>query len=61
MKWVPRFGVLASPTNAVRFARCTGADYLYAPGVPKPEHIAALVQAVSPKPLNVVMSAPDLT
>jgi 2-methylisocitrate lyase-like PEP mutase family enzyme len=38
-----------------------GADCLYAPGVQKPEDIAALVRAVSPKPLNVVMSAPGLT
>src|SRR5580704_3785245 len=38
-----------------------GADCLYAPGVQKPEDIAALVRAVSPKPLNVVVSAPGLT
>lgn len=38
-----------------------GADCLYAPGVQKPEDIAALVRAVSPKPLNLVMSAPGLT
>jgi 2-methylisocitrate lyase-like PEP mutase family enzyme len=38
-----------------------GADCLYAPGVQKRDDIAALVRAVSPKPLNVVMSAPGLT
>jgi 2-methylisocitrate lyase-like PEP mutase family enzyme len=38
-----------------------GADCLYAPGVQKREDIAALARAVSPKPLNVVMSAPGLT
>jgi 2-methylisocitrate lyase-like PEP mutase family enzyme len=38
-----------------------GADCLYAPGVQKPDDIAALVRAISPKPLNVVMSAPGLT
>jgi 2-methylisocitrate lyase-like PEP mutase family enzyme len=44
----------------VAFAEA-GADCLYAPGVQKPEDITALVRAVSPKPLNVVMSAPGLT
>jgi 2-methylisocitrate lyase-like PEP mutase family enzyme len=33
-----------------------GADVLFAPGVREPEHIRALVQAVEPKPLNVLMS-----
>jgi 2-methylisocitrate lyase-like PEP mutase family enzyme len=44
----------------VAFAEA-GPVCLYAPGVQKREDIAALVQAVSPKPLNVVMSAPGLT
>jgi 2-methylisocitrate lyase-like PEP mutase family enzyme len=35
-----------------------GADCLYAPGVRDPEPIAAIVQAVAPKPVNVLMSAP---
>jgi 2-methylisocitrate lyase-like PEP mutase family enzyme len=35
-----------------------GADCLYAPGVQKKDDIAALVRAVSPKPVNVLMSAP---
>lgn len=35
-----------------------GADCLYAPGVRDPEEIAAIVKAVSPKPVNVLMSAP---
>ena len=34
-----------------------GADVLYAPGVKLPEEIAAVVAAVSPKPVNVLMSA----
>jgi 2-methylisocitrate lyase-like PEP mutase family enzyme len=33
-----------------------GADCLYAPGVSKPEEIEALVKAVSPKPVNVLVS-----
>ena len=36
-----------------------GADCLYAPGVKTPEHIAALVQAVAPKPVNVLIGAPS--
>ncbi|WP_296597481.1 oxaloacetate decarboxylase [Phenylobacterium sp.] len=32
-----------------------GADCLYAPGLRTPEHIAAAVRAVAPKPLNVLM------
>jgi 2-methylisocitrate lyase-like PEP mutase family enzyme len=35
-----------------------GADCLYAPGVRDPEPIAAIVRAVAPKPVNVLMSAP---
>lgn len=35
-----------------------GADCLYAPGVRTREQILALVQAVAPKPLNVVISWP---
>jgi 2-methylisocitrate lyase-like PEP mutase family enzyme len=36
-----------------------GADCLYAPGVRDPDEIAAIVKAVSPKPVNVLMSAPS--
>jgi 2-methylisocitrate lyase-like PEP mutase family enzyme len=32
-----------------------GADCLYAPGVGTPEHIAAIVAAVAPKPVNVLI------
>lgn len=35
-----------------------GADCLYAPGVRKPDEIEAIVKAVSPKPINVLVSAP---
>ena len=34
-----------------------GADVLYAPGPRQPEDIGALVEAVAPKPVNVLMSA----
>lgn len=33
-----------------------GADCLYAPGASKPEDIAVIVKAVSPKPVNVLVS-----
>ncbi len=33
-----------------------GADCLYAPGVTEPEEIAAIVKAVAPKPVNVLVS-----
>lgn len=36
-----------------------GADCLYAPGVSEPEEIATIVRAVSPKPVNVLVSRPD--
>jgi 2-methylisocitrate lyase-like PEP mutase family enzyme len=42
----------------VAFAEA-GADCLFAPGVRDPDEIAALVRAVAPKPLNVLVSAPD--
>jgi 2-methylisocitrate lyase-like PEP mutase family enzyme len=36
-----------------------GADCLYAPGVSNPDEIAAIVKAVAPKPVNVLMSSPS--
>ena len=36
-----------------------GADCLYAPGIRSREHIAAVVAAVAPKPVNVLISAPS--
>jgi len=38
-----------------------GADCLYAPRVITVDHIAALVTAVAPKPLNLLINAPFLT
>jgi 2-methylisocitrate lyase-like PEP mutase family enzyme len=35
-----------------------GADCLYAPGIHKREHVAAIVAAVAPKPVNLLISAP---
>jgi 2-methylisocitrate lyase-like PEP mutase family enzyme len=36
-----------------------GADCLYAPGVTDPREIEEIVKAVSPKPVNVLVSRPD--
>jgi 2-methylisocitrate lyase-like PEP mutase family enzyme len=44
----------------VAFAEA-GADCLFAPGVRAAADIAAMVRAVAPKPLNVLMSKPGLT
>jgi 2-methylisocitrate lyase-like PEP mutase family enzyme len=38
-----------------------GADCLYAPRIEKVEHIAAIVSAVSPKPVNLLINAPFIT
>jgi 2-methylisocitrate lyase-like PEP mutase family enzyme len=38
-----------------------GADCLYAPGVSKPDEIAAIVKAVAPKPVNVLISTHNCT
>jgi len=38
-----------------------GADCLYAPGIRTPEQIAAVVAAVAPKPVNVLVSTPFTT
>jgi 2-methylisocitrate lyase-like PEP mutase family enzyme len=35
-----------------------GADCLYAPGLSKPEQISAVVKAVAPKPVNLLIGAP---
>jgi len=43
----------------LRAYAAVGADCLYAPGVRTPEHIAAVVQAVAPKPVNVLIGAPS--
>jgi 2-methylisocitrate lyase-like PEP mutase family enzyme len=42
----------------VAFAEA-GADCLYAPGLRTPEQISAVVKAVAPKPVNVLVLSPD--
>jgi 2-methylisocitrate lyase-like PEP mutase family enzyme len=51
--------VTAAIDKLVAFADA-GADCLYAPGVAAKADIAAMVRAVAPKPLNVLMSGPGL-
>jgi 2-methylisocitrate lyase-like PEP mutase family enzyme len=60
-------GLLADPDavapaieRLVAFADA-GADCLYAPGVKNRDDIAAMVRAVAPRPLNVLMSGPGLS
>jgi 2-methylisocitrate lyase-like PEP mutase family enzyme len=50
----------AAIDKLVRFADA-GADVLFAPGVRKPDDIAAMVRAVAPRPVNVVMGKPGVT
>jgi 2-methylisocitrate lyase-like PEP mutase family enzyme len=52
--------LVGTPDVEFAIARLTayanaGADCLYAPGLGRPEHIAALVAAVAPKPVNVLI------
>jgi len=52
--------VTAAIGKLVAFAEA-GADCLYAPGVRERTDIAAMVRAVAPKPLNVLMMGPGLS
>jgi 2-methylisocitrate lyase-like PEP mutase family enzyme len=54
------FTAAAAIDRLVAFAQA-GADCLYAPGVRDKQDIAAMVRAVAPKPVNVLMSGPGLT
>jgi 2-methylisocitrate lyase-like PEP mutase family enzyme len=38
-----------------------GADCLFAPGVREPKEIRAMVEALAPKPVNVLVSAPSMS
>src|SRR3954447_10336604 len=38
-----------------------GSDCLYAPGIKSKEHIAAVVKAVAPKPVNLLIGSSDLS
>ena len=55
--WVGREGI-DQVLNRLRAYAAAGADCLYAPGLREPEHIRAIVEAVAPKPVNVLLSGP---
>jgi 2-methylisocitrate lyase-like PEP mutase family enzyme len=55
--WVGREG-FEEVLNRLRAYAAAGADCLYAPGLREPEHIRAIVEAVAPKPVNVLLSGP---
>lgn len=49
---------IAETTRRLKAYADAGADCLYAPGLRTAEQIGAVVQAVAPKPVNVLYSAP---
>lgn len=56
---VGREDIRATIDRLVAFADA-GADCLYAPGVRDPGHIRAIVAAVAPRPVNVLLRGPDM-
>jgi 2-methylisocitrate lyase-like PEP mutase family enzyme len=50
---------LAEAIARLRAYADAGADCLYAPGISTREQIAAVVEAVAPKPVNVLMGGPS--
>lgn len=55
--WVGREGI-DQVIRRLRAYADAGADCLYAPGLREPEQIRAVVEAVAPKPVNVLLSGP---
>ena len=51
-------GTLSAAIDKLMAFAEAGADCLYAPGVTEKDDIAAIVRAVAPKPLNVLMTGP---
>jgi 2-methylisocitrate lyase-like PEP mutase family enzyme len=51
---------LAATIDRLKAYAEAGADVLYAPGVSKPEEIKAIVAAVAPKPVNVILVSPQM-
>src|SRR5204862_6132371 len=52
---------IAETVRRLRAYAEAGADCLYAPRVESTEHIAAIIAAVSPKPVNLLINAPFMT
>lgn len=57
---IGRTGLDATLERLVAYAEA-GADCLYAPGMKNLEEIAAVVKAVAPKPVNVLLLGPDMS
>jgi len=55
--WVGRESI-DQVVSRLRAYAAAGADCLYAPGLREPEHIRAVVEAVAPKSVNVLLSGP---
>jgi 2-methylisocitrate lyase-like PEP mutase family enzyme len=51
---------LAATIQRLRAYSDAGADVLYAPGVSAPAEIKAIVEALSPKPVNVILVNPQM-
>lgn len=56
---IGRTGIDATIERLAAYADA-GADCLYAPGLQDPAHIDAVVAAVAPKPVNVLLFGPDM-
>lgn len=56
---IGRTDIDATLERLAAYARA-GADCLYAPGIQDPAHIEAVVAAVAPKPVNVLLVGPDM-
>lgn len=54
-------GGLTAAIDKLQAFAAAGADCLFAPGVREKSDIAAMVRAVAPKPLNVLVAQPGLT
>lgn len=52
---------IAETVQRLRAYADAGADCLYAPGIKTPEHVIAVVAAVAPKPVNLLINGPFLT
>jgi 2-methylisocitrate lyase-like PEP mutase family enzyme len=50
---------LAEVVERLRAYAAAGADCLYAPGIGDPEDVAAVVAAVAPKPVNLLIGGPS--
>lgn len=56
---IGRTAIDATVERLVAYA-VAGADCLYAPGLREPSHVRAVVEAVAPKPVNVLLLDPDM-